>query len=102
MQRTSIRFESRKCPRHVNPMELILDDPQPTASPIGWWCDDCRGAWSEEYFYFCAEQKAPTRALFGSFSFRCPHCASLDISHTCVIECCASHLCNSCRTGFDL
>jgi hypothetical protein len=56
MQRTALHFASRLCPRHGQPTELILDESRPGVSPLYWWCDDCRGAWAEEFFYFRAEQ----------------------------------------------
>lgn len=102
IQRTSLYFDSRSCPRHQHPIELILDDSREKVSPLYWWCADCRGSWAEEYFYFRVELQLPILALSASFSFPCPRCGSLDISHGCVVGCCDAHGCNACGAGFDL
>lgn len=102
MKHTSLYFDARSCPRHGGPMELILDDSRPNVSPLYWLCEQCRGSWAEEFFYFRAEQALPVLGLTESFSFPCPRCGSLEVSHACVVGCCDAHTCKICGAGFDL
>lgn len=102
MQRTGLIIEFRHCPRHSDAMELALDDSRPAFSPLFWWCKDCRGFWSEEFFIFQIEKALPIRALKTVFVFPCPKCGSLETEHACVVGCCEGHLCRACGHGFDL
>lgn len=102
MRRTGLIIEFRHCPRHCRAMELALDESRPAFSPLFWWCSDCRGFWSEEYFNFQAEKALPIRALEAAFVFPCPKCGSLETEHACVVGCCEGHFCRACGHGFEL
>ena len=102
-QRHGILCGSRKCPRHHQAMEIATDfnAADCVASTLQWWCEICRGYWSELYFERQAE--ALDKSMLGiesNFELECPDCGSKDVRRQCHFQCCDNFICGACNLVF--
>lgn len=101
MDRTGVRFDYRKCPRHGGVVELCVQDGQELTN-IGWWCEQCHGMWYETYFTMKVEASLPVLDMHRQFSMACPKCSSRRVARACDPSCCNWHLCYDCGQHIDL
>ena len=108
---TGWKTTARCCPLHGSALELTFDETDYSTSAsevravfhhddnrVRWRCATCVGSYSENYFLYRWGFQAPQpRRLL----LRCPHCASLRVTHECVPDCCSGHSCLDCRRGFE-
>ena len=96
--RTGIVTPYRHCPRHGSALELVFIEAW--QENLSWWCSECRGTWSEEYFTMREEARQPLKAMSRRFILHCPECGSDRLCPSC--PCCFEHICEDCRTKFYL
>ncbi|MEN9360849.1 MAG: hypothetical protein RL095_2384 [Verrucomicrobiota bacterium] len=104
-QRHGIRCESRQCPRHHQAMGIATDrnSAECISSTLHWWCDSCRGFWSELYFERQKEAQDPSMmGLESNFDLECPDCSSLDVGRECHFSCCDNFICGDCGLYFSV
>jgi hypothetical protein len=104
-QRHGILCDSRKCPRHNTAMEIATDSNTPVDTTLQWWCESCRGYWSEVLFERRAE--AMDKTMFGvesNLKLNCPDCGSVDVLRDAPFSLSTrdGFICSSCSCHFEI